>query len=240
MRVIVLDFRRVKVTRALTFPSPRSAAVLTQETQMKKMRVFLFAMLAIALFSSSATAAVPVPSGDNTVYFVTYYSNNVSGAPDATLRFINDGSGYNLPDPPPPSSPISLAADIYVFDDSQELVACGACWISADGLLSEDVKTELTNNPLTGRVPSRGVIKVIADVTGDPFNPTVSYGLHGWATHIERATPTSGAYATTETAVADSILSLDEDILLGNLCYYAGQLGSGQGTITCTLEDHDF
>jgi hypothetical protein len=28
--------------------------------------------------------------------------------------------------------------------------------------------------------------------------------------------------------------------LLANLCYYAGLLGSGQGSITCTPEDNDF
>jgi hypothetical protein len=220
--------------------SPSPGILLNQEDQMKRLGVFVFAVVAIALmFSSSALAQSEIPKGDSTIYFVTYYSNNVSGAPDATLRFINDGSGSPPSDPPP--SPESVAADIYVFDDSQELVACGECWISADGLLSEDVKTELTNNPLTGRIPSRGVIKVIADFYGDPFDPAPTKGLHGWATHIERATPTSGAYATTETAVADSNLSTEESGLLGNLCYFAlVELGSGQGAITCTQEDHDF
>jgi len=204
---------------------------------MKRAGLFLLVAIAIAMFSANALAVEISYAGDQSYYFVTYYSNNVSGAPDATLRFINDGSGFSEPDPP---GAIALAADIYVFDDSQELVACGACWISPDGLLSEDVKTELTNNPITGRVPTRGVIKVLADPFGEPTSPSVTWGLHGWATHIERATPTSGAYATTEAPVADSNLTEGEDYLLGNLCYFAGLLGSGQGTITCTPEDHDF
>jgi hypothetical protein len=196
---------------------------------MKRIGLFLLAVAAIALaFSGSAFA-----QGDNSVYFVTYYANNVTGAPDATLRFINDGGGYLNP---------TLYAAIYVFDDSQELVACGFCAITADGLLSEDVKTELTNNPLTGRVPSRGVIKVISSgySSGGSNDPNPVSGLRGWATHIERATPTSGAYATTETPVADSNLTQNERTQLSSLCYYAGQLGSGQGSITCTLEDNDF
>jgi hypothetical protein len=185
---------------------------------------FLVVLVICLMLSGNAFA-----QGDNSVYFVTYYANNVSGAPDAIVRFINDGdNGY-------------LCADFYVFDDSQELQTCGSCYVSVDGLLSEDVKTELTNNPVTGRVPSRGVIKVISDFFCDNQNTPDPYpGLRGFATHIERATPTSGAYTTTETRVADSNLSSTEETLLGNLCYYAGMLGSGQGTITCTTEDNDF
>jgi len=196
---------------------------------MKKLGLFMFAVVAIALMFSGTALA----QGDNSYYFVTYYSNNASGAPDGTVRFINDGSSS--------IGSGNLAADIYVFDDSQELAACGACWITPDGILSEDVKTELTNNPLTGKIPTRGVIKVISDPWGDPASPPAGYpGLRGWATHIQRATPTSGAYATTEAPVADSNLSEGEATLLGNLCAFAQVLGSGQGTIKCTPEDWDF
>jgi hypothetical protein len=195
---------------------------------MKRMGLFLVAVATIALmFSGSAMGAVQ--GGDNSYYFVTYFSNNVSGAPDATLRFINDGD-----------TNLSVWAAIYVFDDSQELQACGACYVSPDGLLSEDVKTELTNNTLTGRVPTRGVIKVISSSTSDPTSVDSVIALRGWATHIQRATPTSGAYVTTESPVADSNLAEGEQTLLQNLCYYTGLLGSGQGTITCTWEDKDF
>ena len=197
-------------------------------------RLGLFLLVAMALMISGSAMAQTV--GDNSYYFVTYYANNVSGAPDATLRFINDGSGSYPNDQPG----VELWAAIYVFDDSQELQACGACGITPDGLLSEDVKTQLTNNTLTGRVPARGVIKVLSSVTSEPTEVYVSSGLRGWATHIERATATSGAYSVTEAPVADSNITETEGILLENLCYYAEQLGSGQGTITCTPEDSDF
>jgi hypothetical protein len=190
---------------------------------MKKFGLLMFAVAAMALmFSGNALA-----QGDNSVYFVTYYSNNVSGAPDGTLRFINDGDTGN-----------TLWASIYVFDDSQELQACGACPITPDGLLSEDVKTELTNNPITGRVPTRGVIKTISSCSSSPTEVSPAPGLRGWATHIQASSKT--VFATTEAPVADSNLSEGEVSLLENLCYYAGLLGSGQGTITCTPEDNDF
>ncbi len=128
---------------------------------MRKVSLLLFPMLAIALlmaFASVPAAAQAVTStGDNSVYFVSYFSNNVAAAPDATVRFINDGdTGGNL------------WAAFYVFDDSQELTECCACEITPDGLLSEDVKTQLTANPLTGKVPTRGVIKAISSCVSGP------------------------------------------------------------------------
>jgi hypothetical protein len=190
--------------------------------ELKKLSLFLIAGVAIALLTGSAMA-------QDYPFSLTYYSNNVSGAPDATTRFINDGNtGGNL------------YAAIYVFDDSQELTACGACVISPDGILSEDVKTELTDNPLTGRVPSRGVIKVLSSATSDPTSVTLRAGVRGWATHIQRTTPTSGAYWGSETQFTDSTLGATEFSELQALCSFAQVLGSGQGTITCTLEDHDF
>ena len=196
---------------------------------MKKFSLLLFPMLAIALLMgivSGTAAAQAVPAGgDNSVYFVSYFSNNVAAAPDATVRFINDGdTGGNL------------WAAFYVFDDSEELQECCACEITPDGLLSESVKTNLTANPLTSKVPTRGVIKVISSSSLDPTNVTPTAGLRGWATHIQVVKGTT--YAITETQFADSNLAPVERALLQNLCYYDALL-SGL-PCTCTPEDHDF
>jgi hypothetical protein len=195
---------------------------------MKKLG-FVFAMLVIAMMATSAMAQ---NVGDNSVYFVSYYANNVAGAPDATVRFINDGDQGT-------GSTGDLWAAFYIFDDSQELTECCACLVTPDGLLSEDVKTELTNTPLTGKIPPRGVIKVISSNTWDPTAPVPVPGLRGTATHIQRATPTSGAYATTETAFADANLSSAEAAFLPQLCLFADTYLSGVGC-SCTWEDHDF
>lgn len=196
---------------------------------MKRVGLLLFPMLAIALLmgvaSGTAAAQAVTPTGNNSDYFVIYYANNVAAAPDATVRVINDGdTGGNL------------WADFYVFDDSQELSECCACQITPDGLLAEDVKTELTANPLTGKVPTRGVIKVVASSTSDPTNVVPTAGLHAWATLIQA--PTKTTYAITEAALADSNLGTPERSLLQNLCYYSALL-SGL-PCTCTPEDHDF
>ena len=164
---------------------------------MRKVSLLLFPMLAIALlmaFASVPAAAQAVTStGDNSVYFVSYFSNNVAAAPDATVRFINDGDTAG-----------NLWAAFYVFDDSQELTECCACEITPDGLLSEDVKTQLTANPLTGKVPTRGVIKAISSSSLDPTNVIPTAGLRGFATHIQLVK--AATYAVTETTFADSNL----------------------------------
>jgi hypothetical protein len=185
-----------------------------------------FLVVAIALMLGANAVAQ-----NNSVYFTTYFANNVAAAPDATVRFINDGAtGGNL------------WAAFYVFDDSQELTQCCACVITPDGLLSESVKTELTNNPLTGKVPPRGVIKVISSSTPNPTSVKPAAGLRGWATHIQSTAnrfPNGPApYSQTETEFQNSNLAAAEQSMLQNLCYFDALL-SGLPCL-CTPEDRDF
>ena len=229
---------------------------------MKRLVYLLFAVLAITLMSGgNALAKNEVYQGDNSVYFVTYYSNaNTTGAPDQTLRIVNDGD-YTGCVPSVESDvecivdpPLSLWAAIYVFDDSQELRSCCACQITADGLLSESVNKELTVNEFTGRGEmTRGVIKVISSRSSDPTAPIPDPGLRGWATHIEATTTTfpsgpgapvnakeAGPWFTTETALSDSNLTALEEGNLGTLCSYGLTIGSGYGLCPCTLEYYEF
>ena len=183
--------------------------------------------LGLLLLLVCAVAGTAFAQGDNSVYFTSYFSNaNTSGAPDATVRVVNDG--YNG----------TLYAAYYVFDDSQEMSECGACQITADGINSESVNKNLTANPLTGRFLHVGVIKLISTATGDPTATTPRPGLRPWATHIQAVA--SKTWGVTETLFADSNLASGEQTLLQNLCYYAIILGSGTGTISCTPEDRDF
>src|SRR5580700_9026139 len=94
-----------------------------------------FYLLGMALMLGGASEkALTQNVGDNSVSFTTYYSNaNTAGAPDNTLRIINDGdTGANL------------WASIYVFDDSEFLQECCTCSITPDGVLSESIDRQLT------------------------------------------------------------------------------------------------
>jgi hypothetical protein len=229
---------------------------------MKRLGYLLFAVLAITLMLGGNAFAQNV--GDNSVYFVTYYSNaNTAGVPDATLRIVNDGGAVCIATDSTKRNVIcaeddiggTLWAAIYVFDDSQEMRSCCACPITSDGLLSESVNKELTSNEFTGRGEmTRGVIKVISSFSSDPTFPEPIPGLRAWFTHIQATTSTfpapgpgapvnvveKGPWFVTETALADSNLSSTELFNLGETCSFGLTIGSGFGSCICTLEDYDF
>jgi hypothetical protein len=215
---------------------------------MKKLGFMLLLVLMLGIASGTALAqSAPNqgPVGNGSVYFVTYYSNaggpcvptaQTNGgvaAPDAVVRFINDGDTGS-----------DLWADYYVFDDSQELQECCSCDITADGINSEDLNNNLLGNVLTGKATTKGVIKVIASSSNDATNPKPTAGLRGFATHIQRANPAAngggGAYFVTEAPFANANLASGEQSYLGLLCKFAVILGSGRGTCSCTPEDYDF
>ena len=196
---------------------------------MKKVACTILSILAVALVLGviSATAVAQ----DNSTYAVTYYSNaNTAGAPDATVRVINDGDTGG-----------TLCAAFYVFDDSQEMQECCSCPVTADGLIAESVNRSLLANSLTSFVNVKGVIKVVStnapSGSCDPTKGSPTAGIRGWATHIQRAT---SGYAITETELHDANLAASELAGLQQFCSFEIILGSGRGTCTCGLEDHAF
>jgi hypothetical protein len=196
---------------------------------MRKVVCTILSIVAIALVLGVASATAVAQ--DSSTYAVTYYSNaNTAGAPDATVRVINDGNTGG-----------SLCAAFYVFDDSQEMQECCSCPVTADGLIAESVNRYLLSNSLTSFVNVRGVIKVVStNAPSGPCDPTKgspTAGIRGWATHIQRAT---SGYAITETELHDANLAASELAGLQQFCSFEIILGSGRGTCTCGLEDHAF
>jgi hypothetical protein len=197
---------------------------------MKKVVCTILSILAIALVLGVASATAVAQ--DSSTYAVTYYSNaNTAGAPDATVRVINDGNTGG-----------SLCAAFYVFDDSQEMQECCSCPVTADGLIAESVNRYLLSNSLTSFVNVRGVIKVVStnapSGSCDPTKGSPTAGIRGWATHIQRGT--TPAWPVTETELHDANLAASELAGLQQFCSFEIILGSGRGTCTCGLEDHAF
>jgi hypothetical protein len=199
------------------------------------MKVFisLLSLLAFALLSGVTSLAQNV--GDNSVYYVTYFSNaqHTDGL-DQNVRVINDGdTGANL------------WASFYVFDDSQEMQACCSCEVTPDGLTSESVQNNLTAHSLTGKLKTRGLIKVISSsvpAAGPAnFKNSPTPGLRMWATHIQRENQNDGPFFVTETQASAANLVSSEESVLETLCYYVSLLGgNGPGICSCTPEDNDF
>jgi hypothetical protein len=170
---------------------------------------------------------------DNSTYAVSYYSNaNTTGAPDATLRVINDGNtGRNL------------CAAFYVFDDSEEMQECCSCPVSADGVIAESLNQHLLSNSLTTFVNHRGVIKVVSTNVAssgscDPRSGTPATGIRAWSTHIQSGT--SPAYQVSETPLHNSNLAASELFELQEFCWFEWALGMGQGICRCGQEDQAF
>jgi hypothetical protein len=174
------------------------------------------------------------------VYKVNYFDNNattVSGipAPDAKVRIDNPGLTYG-----------NLCAMIYVFAADQQLAECCGCIETHNGLRKLSVRTNLTSNPLTGVVPTSGVIKVVsAAVNNSPCDPTANVtpraNLRVWVTHIQDAIPLGAfgglVYPTTETESSDSTLGATELANLQAQCSFVNILGSGAGICSCGTGD---
>jgi hypothetical protein len=187
--------------------------------------------MALVIFAGMAQA-------QTSPYRVDYFSNaNTGGAPDATLRLDNDGSGAipNGGNSVTSGGDINLCADIYIFDSYEELSECCSCLETPDGLRTLSVNTNLTSNPLTGVVLSTGVIKIVAaETTGGacPVPTHIALASNGeiqsWATHIQNSN-----FAITETASQVSNLSSAEQTALAQQCGAIARVGSGKGICNC-------
>jgi len=183
--------------------------------------VLVVALLVLGIGSGIAMA--------QDVYKLNYFSNNVAGAPDGTVRIDNPGLTYG-----------NLCAMIYVFDADQQLTECCGCVETHNGLRTLSVKRDLTSNPLTGVLSTNGVIKVVsAAVNNSPCDPTSNVSpkanLRVWNTHIQN--PVGAAYPITETESSDSTLGATELANLQAQCAFVNILGSGHGICSCGTGD---
>ena len=183
--------------------------------------VLVVALLVLGIGSGIAMA--------QDVYKVNYFSNNAAPAPDATVRIDNPGLTYG-----------NLCAMIYVFDADQQLSECCGCVETHNGLRTLSVQRDLTSNPLTGRISTNGVIKIIsAAVNNSPCDPTANVSpkanLRAWGTHIQN--PVGAAFPITETESSDSTLGATELANLQAQCAFINILGSGQGVCSCGTGD---
>ncbi len=199
--------------------------------------------------NAQAQTAIPIAES---VYRLTYFDvatafmpsvggyggpGHSGGTGDALLRIVNDGSG-GVTDGTASGAVAAVAvasnvcANIYVFNDVQELQECCSCPLTPNSLLTFSVITDLTSNPLNAKESlSAGVIKIVGSVIGTGPDAcsnapgavtaatftTVSGGLHAWINHTETMasnqpgfTPPFGFVTST------SVVSLDAGVLSAN------------------------
>jgi hypothetical protein len=187
--------------------------------------------LAVVVLGLALAAGQVAMAQTTDVFTVDYYANaNTSGAPDATVRIINPGTGSNSGF----TEALDLCALIYVFDANQELSECCGCFISANALLTISVNNNLTANPLLGAKLHTGVIKIVSSTNATPCDPTKitpEETLRAWATHIQNKVGT--VYPITEGESQAAVLGAGEQADLGEDCTVLKELGSGAGICKC-------
>jgi hypothetical protein len=127
---------------------------------------------------------------------------------------------------------------IYVYAANQQLQECCGCPVTQNGLVEENVKTNLLGNPYTGVTPNQGVIQIIATTDPGVCDPTAStatpaHGLTTWTTHIEDEVGT--AFPITVTQNSGGALSAKEIKTLQTVCSLLTSSG-GPGVCTCNAE----
>ena len=143
------------------------------------------------------------------------------GTGDALLRIVDAGNGtaapeaYNTP---------NLCANIFVFNDVQEMMECCSCSLTANSLLTISVINDLTADPANPSEPlTAGVIKIVGSPTCGAAAPvtTVAQGLHAWINHTETMFSNQGPSfpVTTSTSVEEFAHSA---INSGELAYLLG------------------
>lgn len=186
------------------------------------------ALLAVVLAFALATGiASQLAVAQDDVYALGYYANaHASGAPDAQLRLSNDGY-----------TETTLYADIYVFNNDEQMEECCSCAVTPDGYLDLDVNKDLTGAPLAPEVAtSNGVFKVISSSTYGATAPTPTAGIRGWSTRIQN---TASGFSITEGDLKDSVLSSSEESTLALTCSFVLELGSGTaGACSCSPAGH--
>ena len=145
----------------------------------------------------------------------------------------------------------NICANVYVFDPSEEMLACCSCLITPNGLVSLSVK-DLVSNTLSPQVPDSVVIKLLAsspvpqagvpDTSGTTCNPAAietglfgvegSYvlsGMRSWGTNVHQLPGTPATYGVTESESQEGGLSTAELIHLTSFCGFIQSNGSGFG-----------
>jgi hypothetical protein len=183
----------------------------------------LAALAVVALLGVSSAVAQSFPD----TYQVNYYSNaHTTGAPDGKVRVDNPGTNNGT----------DLCADVYVFDNTEELIECCGCNLTPDGLRTFSINSALQNpnaaHPSWGKCDPTGGFSF----TNNSGNIAPTADLRAWATHIQNRGP-SGAFPATAEEFQDSTLATWELAYLQKACFGIRQLGSGRGVCHCGTGD---
>jgi hypothetical protein len=202
----------------------------------------------------NAALIVLSPGQQDGPYQISYAANLNIG--DSEINISNDGSNggfYN-------NNTTGLGAgnicvNAYVFDPSEEEIACCSCLITPNALVSLSAKNSLIADVLTPAIPTSIVIKLTTTVPGTATggihtvcDPTVPFGVGAlpggggltsgalaWGTTLEPAA-TQGTYGPVNVPFINGSVNLTEVTELASVCSFVQQEGTGFGVCNgCAL-----
>jgi hypothetical protein len=214
------------------------------------MHLRILAVLATLVFSMVAVAqpgAIPTPVAAPLDAFQVRYASNLNIG-DSVVNLTNTGT---LTLPTGLTTTGNICANVYTFDQNEELISCCSCLVTPNGLNSLSARNDLISNTLTPGVPNSIVIKLLASTplglsaagTGGTCNPSSPVatpagpgifgslvpGLRAWGTTIHALPTTPVTYGVTEGSFLPSTLSPGELTKLTLFCGFIQANGSGFG-----------
>jgi hypothetical protein len=201
--------------------------------------------LCFAIIALSMVAVAQNPITADSPFQVKYASNLNHG--ESYINITNTGAnGAPLNGPGFGGAAGNICVNAYAFSPDEQLISCCSCLVTPNGLVNLGVNRDLTTNTLTGVEPTSVVVKLVATLAGgtgtgtsctnsaalagSTANPIAPAGLAAWGTSLH-PTPTSGAWATTETAFTPATLSTGELASITNRC--TNIIGNGSGFGIC-------
>jgi hypothetical protein len=153
--------------------------------------------LVLATLAMSAAAFAQTNIWQDGPYQVGFAANLNIG--DSEVNLSNDGvNGGFYTGTAAGVKAGNICANVYVFDPSEEEVACCYCLVTPNGLNSLSAKADLISDTLTPAVPQSIVIKIVGSTPASsataPFgvcNPatvtatTITNGLLAWGATLE-------------------------------------------------------
>ena len=112
-----------------------------------------FALLLFRVASAQEPAHLPAMGYEDT-YQINAIGNLQAG--DSYVNIVN--AGFHMTTP---NSHGYVCANVYVFDQAEEMISCCVCPVSRNGLKTLSARSDLISNTLTPGVPPAIVVKLV-------------------------------------------------------------------------------
>ena len=209
----------------------------------------------LAVDSVNLTTISPIGGALDGPYQVSFAANLNVG--ETYIDITNDGAlGAAAQGTGIGTQSGNMCVNVYAFDQNEEMISCCSCFITPDQTFQLGANADLTSNTVTGAPVNSITIKLLASVPATTGSTACANsaalvgnsgiagltavtlatgGMLAWRTTLH-PTPTSGQYATTESAFLPASLSAGEEQALVQGCAAIIGHDSGKGIcLSCHL-----